>query len=255
MGSKYNYDGIPLDVYCKSHGLNLETQRNRVRNYVKEHPELTVDAATKLALDRCGTRFCKYKYNGISLAEYCENNGKNYSSMVDRIEKIKEQDSTISDEEATRIAIKDVKTRKSSGSSDIKYYYSGMPLVEYCRLHPEYNYNAITLYIRRHKEKNPKSKIQDIINSYFKANRTHHTYHYVNGVPLLEYCDKNGIVYGTILDTLSKMRHDDKFKHLKEDERLQIALANYKRRVNLILYRGVSLYKFCKENDYSYNSI
>lgn len=42
MGSKYVIDGIPLDAYCKKHKLNFRTQSNRVRDYIKKHPELNL---------------------------------------------------------------------------------------------------------------------------------------------------------------------------------------------------------------------
>lgn len=50
MKSKYIIDGIPLDVYCKKHNLNFRTQSNRVRNYIKNHPELSQEEAIKLAI-------------------------------------------------------------------------------------------------------------------------------------------------------------------------------------------------------------
>ena len=57
MGSKYKIDGVSLDVYCKEHDLNFRTQQNRVREYIKKHPNLSEEDAIKLALSRCGTKY------------------------------------------------------------------------------------------------------------------------------------------------------------------------------------------------------
>lgn len=49
------------------------------------------------------------------------------------------------------------------------------------------------------------------------------------------------------------MRKNDKYKHLSEQERLTIVIANYRR--PYLFWKGQSLYAYCKENDYSYNSV
>lgn len=70
MGSKYIIDGIPLDIYCKKHELNFRTQSNRVRDYIKKHPELSEKDAIKLAISKCGVHpGTKFMYGNISLAE------------------------------------------------------------------------------------------------------------------------------------------------------------------------------------------
>lgn len=101
MKSKYIIDGIPLDVYCKKHNLNFRTQSNRVRNYIKNHPELSQEEAIKLAISRCGLHHCtKYIYNSISLSEWCRNNNENYYSMVSRIESIQKSMTNITVKES-----------------------------------------------------------------------------------------------------------------------------------------------------------
>ena len=248
MGSKYIIDGIPLDAYCKKHNLNFRTQLNRVRDYIKKHPELTEKDAIKLAISRCGVHpGTKFMYGSISLAEWCRQNDKAYDCMISRVESIKTSFPDIDDNEATRIAIEDYSDK------GIKYFYDGIPLVEYCKLHPEYLYSSISLYIRRKKEGNPNLTNQEIIVSYFKTSHTPHTYHFIDDLPLMEYCDKHGIVYASIMTALSKMRKMDKYKSLSEQERLNIALANYKR--PYLFWGEKSLFSYCKENNYSYNSV
>lgn len=249
MGSKYIIDGMPLDVYCKKYELNFRTQSNRVRDYIKKHPELNEQEAIKLALSKCGVHFhnTKFWYGDISLAEYCRRNNKNYDCMISRVENIKNSSQNIDDNEAVRIAIEDY------NDGGIKYFYDGIPLVEYCQLHPEYLYSSISLYIRRKRKKNPNLDTQEIINSYFEMNHTQHTYHFMDDVPLIEYCDSHGIVYASILSILSKMRMNDKYKNLSEQERLNIAIANYKK--PYLFWNEKTLSSYCRENNYSYNSV
>lgn len=157
MGSKYLVEGITLDIYCKEHNLNFCTQSNRVRDYIKRHPELREEEAIKLALSKCGVHFSatKFWYGDVSLADYCRKNGKNYDCLISRIESIKASTPDIDDREATRIAIENYSDREIQYHYDkgIKYYYDGMPLVDYCRLHPEYIYSSVALYIRKKKKK------------------------------------------------------------------------------------------------------
>ena len=65
----YKYDGISLDDYCASHGLNVGTQRRRIRLYIKKHPGISEDAATKYVIDHRDRVL--YRYNGMSLVDYC----------------------------------------------------------------------------------------------------------------------------------------------------------------------------------------
>ncbi len=248
MGSKYKYEGIPLDEYCKLHSLNLETQRNRVRNYIKKYPELSQDEAVKLALDNCGTRYCKYKYKGKSLSLWCKENNENYCKMVSRVESLQEANKTLSLDRIVEIAIEEYNDK------GIKYYYDGMPLVDYCKLHSEYNYNTVSTFIRREKKSYPEKDIQEIINSFFEKEHFSHTYHFVDGVPLLEYCAYNDISYSTILTMLCSMRKNEKYNNLTEEERLKLILKNYKRRI-FLYYKGQTLSNYCKEHNYSYISV
>lgn len=218
MGSKYIIDGIPLDVYCKKHELNFRTQSNRVRDYIKKHSELSEQDAIKLAISKCGVHpGTKFMYGNISLAEWCRQNDKNYDCMISRVESIKKSFPNVDNYEATRIAIEDY------SDNGIKYFYDGMPLVEYYKLYPEYLYSSVALYIKRKKEKNPNLSEQEIIDNYFETEHAAHTQHFIDGVPLIEYCDNHDISYTSIIKILSKMRRNEKYKNLSESERLNTA--------------------------------
>jgi len=247
---KYFYENKTLEEYCEEHGLNADTQRNRIKIYADEHPELPIDKVMKTVLSTCGKVYYKYGYDGMSLADYCRENNLNYNTMADRTLTIKRGNPSLTDDEATRIAVEDF------GDRGIKYFYDGMPLVDYCRLHPEYNYISIRTYILRKLKKNPEADIQEVVDSYFLVEHQRRIYHFVDGIPLYAYCEEHGIVYNTIIKTLSKMRKNPKYSSLKEQERLATALENYQNYVGCYLYyKGITLYAYCKDNNYSYNTV
>ena len=247
---KYFYEGKTLDEYCEEQGLNVDTQRNRIKIYSDEHPDMPIDEVIKTVLSTCGKVAYRYEYDGKSLAEYCRENNLSYATMVDRVINIKKKNPDLTDDEATRIAVEDFTDR------GIKYFYSGMPLIDYCRLHPEYNYVSVRTYLMRKLDKEPSANIQEIIDSYFLIEHQAHTYHFVDGKPLYDYCEQKGITYNSIMSSLSRMRKNPKYNLLSEQERLKIALENYQNYVGCYLYyKGISLFTYCKENDYSYNTI
>lgn len=151
-------------------------------------------------------------YGNISLAEWCRQNDKSYDCMISRVESIKTSFPDINDNEATRIAVEDYSDK------GIKYFYDGISLVEDCKLHPKYLYSSISSYIRRKKEKNPNLSYQEILDFYFDKTHTTHTYHFIDDVPLMEWCDNHDISYTSIIQTLAKMRKNIKYKNLSEQE-------------------------------------
>lgn len=178
--------------------------------------------------------------------------------MLERALSIKREAPILTDEEATKIAVEVFTDRRINGFVDreIKYFYGGMPLIDYCRIHPEYNYISIRIYIMRKLAKNPEADIQEVIDSYFLIEHQTHTYHFVDGIPLYDYCEKNGIVYNSIMSSLSRMRKSSKYNALSEQERLKIALENYQNYVGCYLYyKGIPLFTYCKKNNHSYNTI
>lgn len=235
--SKYKIDGVPLNIYCEEHNLNFNTQSNRVREYIKAHPELSEDEAAKLAMSRCGIHpGTKYMYDNKSLSVWCEENDENYATMISRVESIKSTNPTISDSEATRMAIEDF------NDNGIIYYYDGIPLVEYCRLHPEYNYISVLSYIRRTREKNPHLSVQQIINSYFEKEHKSHNSYFVDEIPLVEYCRIHNLPYHYIIHLLYYMRIKEEYKDLTIKERLDIAIDKAKEKIKKEQFDKVFIY-------------
>lgn len=235
--SKYKIDGVPLNIYCEEHNLNFHVQSNRVREYIKAHPELSEDEAAKLAMSRCGIHpGTKYMYDNKSLSAWCEENNENYFKMISRVESIKSTNPTISDSEATRMAIEDF------NDNGIIYYYDGIPLVEYCRLHPEYNYGSVLSHIRRARKKYPHLSVQLIINSYFEKEHKSHNSYFVDEMPLKEYCIVNNLSYRYIIYLLYSMRIKEEYKNLDIKERLEIAVNKAREKLKQEQFDKVFIY-------------
>lgn len=175
-------------------------------------------------------------YENKSLSAWCEENNENYFKMISRVESIKSTNPTISDSEATRMAIEDF------NDNGIIYYYDGIPLVEYCRLHPEYNYGSVLSHIRRARKKYPHLSVQLIINSYFEKEHKSHNSYFVDEMPLKEYCIVNNLSYRYIIYLLYSMRIKEEYKNLDIKERLEIAVNKAREKLKQEQFDKVFIY-------------
>lgn len=249
MKNKYIIDGMTLKEYCEKKGLNPNTQRNRVRQYITEHPELSQEEAIKLAMSKCGTCYAKFIYKGTSLSEYCKKNGINYHTMVSRVEDIIKKNPKIANDEATRIAIEEC------NDNGVIYYYNNMPLVDYCRLHPEHLYSSVLTYIKRQKEKYPKKSNQEIVNSYFEKDHKAHAKYYVENDTLKSYCEKNDINYENVISYMCKIRKAN--PKLSGEAILKKAIEKVESSADkkTLMYQGIYLTEYCRQHDLLFTSI
>lgn len=65
--------------------------------------------------------------------------------------------------------------------------------------------------------------------------------YFYDGIPLRDYCKKHGLVYGSVIERMDRkgMTLEESVLHQK----------------NVMVYKGKSLFKYCKDNKLSYNSI
>lgn len=124
----------------------------------------------------------------------------------------------------------------------IIYYYDGIPLVEYCRLHPEYNYGSVLSHIRRARKKYPHLSVQLIINSYFEKEHKSHNSYFVDEMPLKEYCIVNNLSYRYIIYLLYSMRIKEEYKNLDIKERLEIAVNKAREKLKQEQFDKVFIY-------------
>lgn len=133
---KYYYHGILLSEYCRTHDLEYETIRNRIKSIKKRNKDLDNDEAVRMAIEEF--KRYKYYYQGTLLANYCSQNSINYNTIWDRIINLKAKNLNLSEDELVVQAIKDYNaaelTRKRNKIfKDLGHENSIDKLKEYCQ--------------------------------------------------------------------------------------------------------------------------
>lgn len=248
--SKYFYNGIPLSKYCKDNNININTIRARIwkKKQSKKYENCTEQEIVDMVIKAYGTS-TKYMYKGISLRQYCLNNGINIGTIHSRIISLRKNNENLSNDELVILAMEEFDNK------NFRFFYKGIPLKEYCESHPEINYDTIRNYINRKKEKNPDLTDEFLIEQYIaKEHKGIYTYYYL-GVPLKQYCDENDLSYKNIIIYMCKYRNADKFKNLSCDEFVEAIMDQYQPFEPKYLYKGITLREYCIKNDLSYYSV
>lgn len=248
--SKYFYNGIPLSEYCKDNNININTIRARIwkKKQSKKYEKYTEQEIVDMVIEAYGSAI-KYMYRGISLRQYCLDNGINIGTINSRINNLRKQNEELSNDELVILAI------EKFDNKNFRFFYKGLPLKEYCESHPEINYNTIRTYINREKEKNPELSDEELIEQYLdKAHKGIYKYYYL-GISLKQYCDENNINYRNLITYMSRYRNNDNFKGLSDDEFVEAIMNQYQPFEPKYLYKELTLREYCIQNDLSYYSV
>ena len=248
--SKYFYNGIPLSKYCKDNDINISTIRARIwkKKRSKKYENYTEQEIVDMVIEAYGSAI-KYMYKGISLRQYCLDNGINIGTINSRINNLRKQNEKLSNDELVILAMEEFDNK------NFRFFYKGVPLKEYCESYPEINYNTIRTYINREKEKNPELSDEELIEQYLdKEHKGIYKYYYL-GIPLKQYCDENNLSYRNLITYMSRYRNTDNFKGLSDDEFVEAIMDQYQPFEPKYLYKGLTLREYCIQNDLSYYSI
>lgn len=248
--SKYFYNGIPLSKYCKDNDINISTIRSRIwkKKQSKKYENYTEQEIVDMVIEVYGSAI-KYMYKGISLRQYCLDNGINIGTINSRINNLRKQNEKLSNDELVILAMEEFDNK------NFRFFYKGVPLKEYCESHPEINYNTIRTYINREKEKNPELSDEELIEQYLdKEHKGIYKYYYL-GIPLKQYCDENNLSYRNLITYMSRYRNTDNFKGLSDDEFVEAIMDQYQPFEPKYLYKGLTLREYCIQNDLSYYSV
>lgn len=161
MKYRYYYEGIPLSIYCRKNDINVNTITARINKKQKQNPKLTDQQVVDLVMSTRGQN-TKYYYGDITLSQYCKDNDLNYYTIQSRIESLIPKYPNESLDRIVKMAVDEYAFR------GVKYFYEGIPLIDYCELNPSLNYSSITTYIRRKKKKYPQKTDDEIIKEYMK---------------------------------------------------------------------------------------
>lgn len=248
--SKYFYNGIPLSKYCKDNDINISTIRSRIwkKKQSKKYENYTEQEIVDMVIEAYGSAI-KYMYKGISLRQYCLDNGINIGTINSRINNLRKQNEKLSNDELVILAMEEFDNK------NFRFFYKSVPLKEYCESHPEINYNTIRTYINREKEKNPELSDEELIEQYLdKEHKGIYKYYYL-GIPLKQYCDENNLSYRNLITYMSRYRNTDNFKGLSDDEFVEAIMDQYQPFEPKYLYKGLTLREYCIQNDLSYYSV
>lgn len=248
--SKYFYNGIPLSKYCKDNDINISTIQSRIwkKKQSKKYENYTEQEIVDMVIEAYGSAI-KYMYKGISLRQYCLDNGINIGTINSRINNLRKQNEKLSNDELVILAMEEFDNK------NFRFFYKSVPLKEYCESHPEINYNTIRTYINREKEKNPELSDEELIEQYLdKEHKGIYKYYYL-GIPLKQYCDENNLSYRNLITYMSRYRNTDNFKGLSDDEFVEAIMDQYQPFEPKYLYKGLTLREYCIQNDLSYYSV
>ena len=248
--SKYFYNGIPLFKYCKDNNININTIRGRIwkKRQSNKYKNYTDQEIVDMVIESYGSAI-KYMYKGISLRQYCLDNGINIGTINSRINNLRKKNKNLSNDELVILAM------EGFDNKNFRFFYKGIPLKEYCESHPEINYNTIRTYINREKEKNSELSDEELIQQYLdKEHKGIYKYYYL-GIPLKQYCDENNLNYKNIIIYMSRYRNTDKFKGLSDEEFVEAIMEKYQPFEPKYLYNGLTLREYCILNNLSYYSV
>ena len=248
--SKYFYNGIPLSKYCKDNNINISTIRSRIwkKKQNKKYENYTEQEIVNMVVEAHGSAI-KYMYKGISLRQFCLNNGINIKTINSRINNLKKKNKNLSNDKLVILAMEEF------DNQNFRFFYKGIPLKKYCESHPEINYNTIRTYINRKKEKNQELSDEEVIEQYLeKEHKGIYKYYYL-GMPLKQYCDENDLSYKNIIAYMIRYKNTDNFKELDDDEFVEAIMEQYQPFEPKYLYKGLTLREYCIQNDLSYYSV
>lgn len=248
--SKYFYKGMPLSRYCKENDINISTIRARIwkKKQSKKYESYTEQEIVNMVVEAYGSAI-KYTYKGMSLRQYCLKNNINIGTINARISSLKNKNKNLTNDELVILAMEEFKNQ------NFRFFYKGIPLKEYCKNHPDINYNTIKTYIYTEKEKKPNLTDEELIEQYIEKEHKGIYTHYYLGIPLKQYCEESGLSYRNIIAYMGRYRNADNFKNLNDDEFVEAIIDQYQPFEPKYLYKGITLYEYCIQNDLSYYSV
>ena len=241
---KYLYQGISLSKYCREHSLNYRTIVMRFSKRKKRYPEQSDEEILTYVIEEYRNTKLKYYYLGVPLKKYCEDQSLNYGMIISRIDRLKKQYPTLSNEKLVDYAINKTKPK-------FKYMYQGIPLSQYCREH-SLNYRTILKKFSERKKQYPDQSDEEIFTCIIEGYSNSNFKYYYQGIPLKKYCEDQSLNYKTILSRIEKRKKQ--YPTLSDDELVNYAI-NYVNTKIKYIYQGVSLRNYCEKYLLSYQTI
>lgn len=247
--NKYFYNNIPLAKYCQDNNINIDTVRTRIWKKKKDpkFKNFTEQQIVNMVIEACGT-LIKYRIDGIPLSQYCAENGYDLRKIQSRIAVLKKDNPSLSNDDLVKKAL-------AFDNKNFRFFYHGMPLKEYCKNHPEINYNTIRNFINREKRKHPELSDEELAELYIdKEHKGCYKYYYL-GIPLKQYCMENNLNYSSITNYLRTVIETAAYQGLTDDEIVEKVMDEYQPFEPKYKYKELTLREYCLQNNFSYYSV
>lgn len=222
---KYFYNGESLRKYCNAHGIKYDSVRLYIKRNLKDN---NAENINKLIEDgiKIMSNYRHYYYDGIPLVEYCKKNDINPSSIYTAIvRKLSKCDTPLQ-----QIVNECVESYRKL---NIKYYYNGIPLVEYCKSvglnYDTIQHKYIELY-SNNKNMSVEEGIKKIVD-YYLENPPIKTKYYFNELSLRDFCDINGYSYFSIYNRIRTLQRTQNLTNY--DDLVKNAIEKYEVRLHI----------------------
>jgi len=236
---KYYYEGVSVSEYCKSHGLTYTYVIRKINESLKQNPGLTNQEAVNLVISKIGNKSLN------PIREYCLNNDLDYEEISKRIAYFKRKG--MYTDLATEELIEAARSYKAELPNNIKYYYNGMSLVDYCK---ENDISYIKI-IQRIKDASKRSEtknlsLDEIIKYALEKSDKRNVKYFYKGEPLVDYCKRHNIDVCFIRRNINNLKNNKKYSSYSEEEIIQLALSRQNSvKRDRFFYKGVSLVSYC----------
>ena len=247
---KYYYKGVTLKEYCNTNNISY-TAIIALIGRKKEQGELEGLTDDQIVEKVMGVYkpIEKRMYKGQSLYSYCMENDINYSYVCNAYKKKKSENPELSDDQILFSIIDNIKI------NCIKYYYNGIPLIDYCQ-EKDLNVKSIRVSILRKSKLNPQRPIQEIVDECVNEYNPGTTKYYYNGIPIVDICSRLNINYDKVLNRFKKeykgkkdISQDEVFKEI-----FKSLIINPTKRTKYTI-DNESLYTYCEKKKLPYNTI
>lgn len=248
--SKLYYKGMTLSKYCKNNGLKINSVVYVVNKLLNDETtkDLDIEKIIDIALNKRATNII---YKGVSFREYCRKNELDYQPIKELLNKflIDDKYANVDSDTLVEMAI------EASPDNIKKYCYKhGIRYSKFKyrmeKLQEDEKYCGLSY------EEKAKLAIEG-----FESEDSRVLYRY-KGIALTTYCKEHKLNYKTIKYRIERILEKDEFKNLPIENIVEMAINNEvifeKKIINhttKYFYKGVSLAKYCEDNNLNYYSL
>lgn len=261
---KYLYGNTTLMNYCKEKGYDYQLILRRYRRLKEKYSDKTDEEIYMIVFDEklYFETIDQYKYRGMTLFKYCNENDLDYSNVIRRMKKTREKNPKMKIDEAIDESVKHYLYLANKNRHTNRYYYEGYILKEYCEIN-DINYNSVRHRIKKirliDQELSNTELVrialnEDLYNDYVIDEYRKSKYYY-QGVPLKVYCKNANIDYCRIITRIRLLRgkvDESKIIEIALNDNEYHSFVNERKISKYYLYEGYTLKKYCKLNGLDY---